>query len=238
VAFMRADCRRDAMLLRPLVVAFALLAAVPAAAEETLLRLSETAEHSVRADQLTAVLRAQATGSTVAAVQQRVNRQIAAALERARATPGITVSTGRYWTGRSGERREQWEASQEIRLTATEASAALLELAGTLQGEGLAITGLAYGVSRALQRREREAVTTEALSGLKERAERLAGVMDMEFIGFREVRVDAGRFAPPPMPRAMAAPMAAEARAAPPSAEPAEVSISATVEGDAILKPR
>jgi hypothetical protein len=60
--------------------------------------------------------------------------------------------------------------------------------------------------------------------------------MGLRFEGFREVRVDAPRFMPPP--RAMAAPMAASAAAAPPSAEPADVPITATVEGDAILKRR
>ncbi len=225
-------------MIRPLLLALLLLATAPAAqAGETLLRLSETAERVVRADQLVAVLRAQATGGSVTAVQEQVNRQVAAALERARAVPGVTVSTRGYWTGRTGERREMWQASQEIRLTAIEASAALLDLAGALQAQGLAVTALSYEVSRALARREREEATAEALRGLAERAERLAGVMGLRFDGFREVRVDAPRFMPPP--RAMAAPMAASAAPAPPpSAEPADVPITATVEGDAILKPR
>lgn len=228
--------RRHAV-IKPLLIAAALLVAAPGArAQETLLRLSETAERVVRADQLVAVLRAQATGGSVAAVQEQVNRQVAAALERARAVPGVTVSTHGYWTGRSGERRETWQASQEIRLTATEASAALLDLAGSLQAQGLAVAGLSYEVSRGLARREREEATAEALRGLTERAERLAGVMGMSFVGFREVRVDTSRFMP--APRAMAAPMAADAARTPPSAEPADMPITATVEGDAILKPR
>jgi predicted secreted protein len=223
--------------IRPLLLAAALLLAAPGArAQETLLRLSETAERVVRADQLVAVLRAQASGGSVTAVQEQVNRQVAAAIERARTVPGVTVSTRGYWTGRAGDRRDQWQASQELRLSATEASAALLDLAGALQAQGLAVAGLSYEVSRALARREREEATAEALRGLTERAERLAGVMGMSFAGFREVRVDAPRFVP--APRAMAAPMAAAAAPTPPSAEPADVPITATVEGDAILKPR
>jgi len=215
----------------------ALMLASPAAAHpETLLRLSETAEREVRADQLVAVLRAQATGNSAAAVQEQVNRLVAAALERARATQGVTVATGFYWTGRTGERRDQWQATQEIRLTAIEAAPALLDLAGALQGQGLALSRLAYEVSRSLARRESAAVTEEALVALKERAERLAGVMGMRFVGFREVRVDPGRFARPPIPAPMMA--ADQARATPPSAEPAELPIAVTVEGDAILKPR
>jgi predicted secreted protein len=222
--------------IRHLALAATLLIATPALAQETLLRLSETAERTVRADQLVAVMRAQATGGSVAAVQEQVNRQVAAALEKARAVSGVTVATGSYWTGRTGDRREQWQSSQEIRLTATDASPALLDLAGALQAQGLAVSRLSYEVSRGLARREREAVTAEALEGLKERAERLAGVMGMAFVGFREVRVDASRYVPP-MPRAMAAPMAASA-APPPAAEPSDVPITATVEGDAVLRPR
>lgn len=224
-------------MIRPLVLIATLLVATPSVAQETLLRLSETAERTVRADQLVAVMRAQATGGSVAAVQEQVNRQVAAALEKARAVPGVTVATGSYWTGRTGDRREQWQSSQEIRLSATEASPALLDLAGALQAQGLAVQRLSYEVSRTLARREREAVTAEALEGLKERAERLATVMGMAFVGFREVRVDAQRYMPP-TPRAMGASMDSSAARTPPAAEPSEVPLTATVEGDAILRPR
>jgi predicted secreted protein len=201
-----------------------------------LLRLSESAERIVRADELRATLRAQATGNSAAAVQQAVNRQMAAALERARAIAGVTVSTGSYWSWRSGERGQSWTASQELRLSAIEATPALLELVGTLQGQGMLIGALAYEVSAPLARRTREEVTEEALAGLKARAERLAGALDMTFTGFREVRVDAPRHMPPPMPRAA---MAARAEAAPPpSAEPAEVPIGEQIAQEVISRAR
>lgn len=220
-----------------LLVLAALVLAAPARAEETLLRLAESAERSVRADELHASLRAQATGNSAAAVQQAVNRQIAAALERARAVPGVTVATGGYWSWRSGERGQTWTASQELRLTAIEAAPALLELVGALQAQGLLVGGLAYEVSAPLARRTREEVTEEALAGLKARAERLAAVLGMSFVGFREIRVDAPRHVAPPMPRAA---MTARADAAqpPPAAEPADVPIGASVEGDAVLRRR
>lgn len=224
---------------RTAAVLLALCAAAPAVAQtpETLLRLSESAERTVRADELHATLRAQATGGSSSAVQQAVNRQMAAALEKARAVQGVTVSTGAYWSWREGDRNRNWTASQELKLTATDAAPALLELVGALQGDGMVIGALAYQVSRPLARRTREEVTEEALAGLKARAERLSAAMGMSFTGFREVRVDASRDMPMPPPRAMM--MArSEASGPPPSAEPAEVPITATVEGDAVLKPR
>ncbi|GIX10228.1 SIMPL domain-containing protein [Elioraea sp.] len=224
--------------MRPALALAVLLAlATPLRAQETLLRLAESAERTVRADELHATLRATASGNSAAAVQQEVNRRMAAALERARAVPGVTVATGAYWSWRSGERGQTWTAAQELRLTATAAAPALLELVGALQGQGMTIGELAYQVSRPLARETREAVTEEALAGLRARAERLAAALGMSFAGFREVRVDAPHRAPPPMPRAMMA-SRAEASAPPPSAEPAEVPIAATVEGDAVLKPR
>lgn len=217
-----------------LVIAALLAAAAPARAEETLLRLAETAERSVRADELRATLRAQAAGGSAAAVQQAVNRAMAAAIERARAVPGVTVATGGYWTWRSGERGQVWTAAQELRLSTAEAPAALLDLVGALQGRGWALTGLAYEVSVPLARRTREELTAEALAGLQVRAERLASVLGLGFVGFREIRVDAPR--QPPSPRAALA--AAADRTAPPAAEPAEVPISVAVEADAVLRRR
>lgn len=67
--------------MRPALALAALLAlAAPAQAQETLLRLSESAERTVRADELHATLRATASGNSAAAVQQEVNRKMAAAL--------------------------------------------------------------------------------------------------------------------------------------------------------------
>jgi predicted secreted protein len=66
----------------------ALILASPAAAErETLLRLSETAERLVRADELVALVQAQAMGGSAASVQEQLNRKVAGALARARAVP-------------------------------------------------------------------------------------------------------------------------------------------------------
>ncbi|TQF84483.1 DUF541 domain-containing protein [Elioraea sp. Yellowstone] len=224
--------------MRPILALVVLLAlAAPLRAQETLLRLAESAERTVLPDELHATLRATASGNSAAAVQQEVNRRMAAALERARAVPGVTAATGAYWSWRSGERGQTWSATQELRLTATAAAPTLLELVGTLQGQGMTIGELGYQVSRPLARATREAVTEEALAGLRARAERLAAALGMSFAGFREVRVDAPHRAPPPMPRAMMA-SRAEASAPPPSAEPTEVPIGATVEGDAVLKPR
>jgi len=200
---------------------------------ETVLKLAETAERRVRADELHASLRVQAQGASVVAVQQAVNRAAQAALERARAVPGVSVATGSYHTWREGDRLQIWRAVQEIRLSATDSAPSLLDLVGELQAQGLAVGSLGYQVSRPVERRTREALAEEALAALQARAERLGGVLGLGFAGFREVRVDIPLREPVPQPRAMAA--ARADTAAPPAAEPEEVMLSATVEGVAIL---
>ncbi|MFQ3622040.1 MAG: SIMPL domain-containing protein [Acetobacteraceae bacterium] len=213
------------------------------AGTETVLRLAESAERVVRADELQASLRIQAQGASAAAVQQAVNRAMAEALERARAVPGVAVSTGGYhvWRetqGRDGQRGQTWRAAQELQLIALESAPALLELVGELQARGLTIAGLGYRVSRGLERRTREELAEEALIGLKARAARLSGVLGMEFAGFREIRVEQPRPPIVAMPRGVMAAQADPAAAPPPTAEPAEMPIVAVVEADAILTRR
>lgn len=240
------------LLIGPALVAAALAAfllllplsarAQGADAPRTVLRLSETAEIAVMPDELKAALAAEARAPTAAAAQAAVNRAVAAALERARAVPGLTIATGQYSVWRVGERgsgtqNPGWQASQAIELTGREA-APLLELAGALQGQGLAVRGLAWQVSRDLHRRTREAATEEATKGLTARAERMAAHLGLVFERFALVDLDPGR-APIPRPMFAAAPMAARADSAPaPSAEPEEVRIGATVSAEALLRPR
>ena len=82
----------------PLVAALlvaALLATAPAPAwAETLLHLSEAAQIQVHPDRLAAGLRVEADGATTTEVQAKVNAGMAAALDLAKKTAGITASTG------------------------------------------------------------------------------------------------------------------------------------------------
>lgn len=227
---------------------FASLAAPPVRADDpprTVLRLSESAELSVRPDELRAFLAADARAATAAAAQAAVNRAMTAALERARATAGVTAATGSYQVWRVTDRNVSpqtpavWQASQTLELTTRDAGP-LLDLVGTLQGQGLAVRQLSWRVSRELYRRTREQATEEAVRGLTVRAERMAGLLGLAFDRFASVDLDGSR---PPMPvaRAMAASMADSAAAPPPPppvAEAEDVRISATVSAEALLRPR
>jgi predicted secreted protein len=220
-----------------LLVAGLLLAAVPARAE-TLLRLSETATVMEHPDELDAVLRVEVTAASPADAQRRVNATMQDALAAAKAVAGVTVGTGGYFVWRVGptpqDRTERWQANQSISLTSHD-GAALLKLVGELQQKGLAVGQLGWRLSETATRAARAEATRKAIAALRGRAEEAAALLDLRFGSFREVRLDSTR--PPPMlPRpVMMSTGAAALPATPPSAEAADISISATADADVVL---
>ncbi|MGK7866456.1 SIMPL domain-containing protein [Falsiroseomonas sp. E2-1-a20] len=223
--------RRALALLAGLILAHPAMAQ-PAGLSETILRLSETAEVTRPPDEVVATLRAEARAGTAAAAQEAVNRSIAAAVALAQATPGIQVSTGGYWTARVDEARA-WQASQSLTLRAA-AGPALLELAGTLQGQGLAMASLDWTLRRETTRVARQDAARLAIEAVQARAAEIAGQLGLQVAGLREVTVHAGEATPRPM--AMAARSAASG--SPPVAVAQDAVVSATVEAVAVLRPR
>ncbi|WP_439595587.1 SIMPL domain-containing protein [Falsiroseomonas sp.] len=206
--------------------------AQPAGLTETLLHLGETAEVTRAPDEVVASLRAESRAGTAAAAQQAVNRSIAAAVARAQATPGIQVSTSGYWTGRVEEQRN-WQASQAVTLRSGDGPA-LLELAGTLQGQGLALQSLDWTLRRETERAAREEAARLALDSLQRRATAVAEQLGLQLAGLREVRIDAPERSPRPM--AMAARSSVSSAA--PVAVAEDAVVRATVEAVAVLRPR
>jgi predicted secreted protein len=237
--------------LAPLVLASMLFlpaaraeeAAVPAApaaaAHETVLRLSETAEKPVRRDRLRAELRVEVTGANPRAVQDEVNRRMAAALERVRVVPTVKGETGAHgiWEERPQNAPPRWRAMQAVILTGRE-SVDLLQLVGELQGDGLLLGTLQHELTPEAARAVEDELTRTALQRLHERAEKVAQAMGLEVARWKEVRVGSagGQVPRPPMPiQAMRAD--AKAGMAPPVAEAGEAPVRLTVEGEVVLQP-
>jgi predicted secreted protein len=200
---------------------------------ETALHLSETAEVARAPDEVVAVLRAEARGASAAAVQEAVNRAMAQAIACAAAVPGVSAATGGYWTTRVQD-GGTWQASQQLTLRSGN-GAALLELAGALQQQGLTLGGLNWTLRRDTQRVAREEAAQLALDALGRRADAVAAQLGLVVVGLREVRIDSPDRGPRPM-MAMAAARAASA--APPVAVAEDIQVAATVEAVAILRPR
>jgi predicted secreted protein len=235
---------RAALAVRRIVAGLALscvFAGGSAYAQDTILRLAETATVMVSPDELTATLRAEAVAPNAQDAQKRVNEMMRDAIAAAKKVDGINVSTGPYNVWRAGpsvaERAERWQASQNLYLTGKDAES-MLRLVGDLQQRGLAQGNLLWRLSRGTERKARQDATKQALSGLRGRADEAADVLGLKFSAFREVRLDS--VSPPPiMPRQAVVSRAAMASAAPPpTAEAEDLPVTASAEADIVLKPR
>ncbi len=210
-------------------------------AQDTVLKLSETATIMVTPDELVAAPRAEAIGPTGADAQRRVNEMMREAVAAAKKVEGITVSTGGYNVWRVGatpaDRSERWQAGQSLSLTGKDGDA-MLKLVGELQQKGLVLGELTWRLSRDAERKARKEATKQALSALRGRADEAAEILGLRFASFREVRLDS--VAPPPiMPRqAMMTHATLAAPPPPPSAEAQDMPMSASAEADIVLKPR
>jgi len=199
--------------------------------EITVVHLTARAERLLPRDRLQASLAVEATGATPQQVQAEINKRMEAALARAKQVAAVKPQTGGYtvYQQREANKPVTWHGSQTLMLW-SDAPAALLDLVGALQQQGLATSGLAYDLSPDSLHKAEDALTAEALGQLRQRADRVAGDLTMSVQQLRDVVVGnaqtEGR--PPIAMRMMAG--AAAAPAPPPSAEPGDATVSVTVE--------
>jgi uncharacterized protein YggE len=227
--------------VRHALPAVLLLAAAAPAGANTVLHLDETATVTAHPDELDASLRVEATAPTAAEAQRRVNTAMAAALAAAKAVEGVTINAGGYYVWHVGptpqDRTERWQATQSLDLTSHD-GVALLKLVGDLQQKGLATNQLGWRLSDAAAQAAQQQATRKAIGLLRGRAEEVAGLLDLTFGSFSEVRLNGSRPMPIMLQRMAVAPMAAAAPAPPPSAEASDVNVTATVDADAVLLPK
>lgn len=213
-------------------------AALPASSGQTILHLNETSERDVPRDLLRATLSAEASNPDAGKVQAEINQRMAAALVRIKQVPNITVETTGYGVYRDTPDKAPpvWHGSQSVTLTGKD-FAALLGLVGTLQQQGLVTQNLASDLSRDARQSVEDALTNEALTRLRQRADRIATTLDEKVAGLRSVTVGNVN-PPPPVFRAMAMVPSVSSSMAPPVAEPGSAPVSVTVEADIALAPR
>jgi uncharacterized protein len=210
-------------------------------ADDTILKLSETATVMVAPDELAASMRVEAIAPTAQDAQKRVNELMTGAIAAAQKFSGVVESTGGYNVWRIApsptDRNERWQAGQSLNLTGKDAEA-MLKLVGDLQQMGLAQSSLLWRLSQASERKARQDATKQALSTLRGRADEAAEILGLKFASFREVRLDS--VTPPPiLPRLQMATRAAMAAPAPPpNAEAEDMPVTASAEADVVLKPR
>ena len=228
--------------MRYIPLTTALLLAVSAqhlASAETLLHLSEAAEIQIHPDRLAAGLRVEADGATTAEVQAKVNAGMAAAVDLAKKTPGITASTGGYsvWQVQPApQASKHWHASQTLDLVGSD-GAVVQTLVGTLQAQGVILQQLGWRLAPETTRKAHAEAMQMALKQLRGRTEDAANALGLAFVSFRLVNLDPSGVAPRAV--MMAAPMVSASAAMPiPVAEATDITVDARIEADAVLQPK
>jgi predicted secreted protein len=204
-------------------------------------RLQAEASRDVDNDQMLVVLAAEAEGQNPAELAAVVNRKMADALKAANQAKGVKARSGNYQTSRLHRRDagrevrpDGWQVSQELRLEASDFTAAA-ELVGKLQ-QSLVVRSMAMRLSPQARRAAEDQLVAEAIAAFQARAEVVC--QSMKASGYRVRELSVGT-SPTPGPRPMA--MMAERAGAPPApvaVEAGQSHISVTAAGAIQLERR
>lgn len=216
-------------MIRRLLLVAALLAPLPAFAQsETRLRLSESGSATVQPDEVTASLRIEVRAPTAAEAQEQVNRAMAAALATARGAAGVRATTGQY-AARADRDKQEFIAQQSLNLRGPEA---VIGLVGRFQADGLLLDHVQWQLSEAAQRQGRDDATRAAIRAVQERGAAIARDLGLRVTALRDLYVESSPEARPMMAaRAMAA-----AAPTPPSVTAEEITVTARVTADLLLR--
>jgi predicted secreted protein len=207
-------------------------------AGHTLVNLSASERMTLPQDLLTAALRIEARGAEPRKVQDDINKAMTRALALAKAVPTVKTSTGGYqvYEQRLERNVRVWQGQQTVQLESKD-SAALLDLAGKLQGAGFAVSGLNWSLSPERAESVRDELLVKALGNLKTKAALVARTLGKSGYELTDVNLEG---APQPMPMYRAARMEmamADGAVAPPVAEAGETEVVVGVSARALLKP-
>ena len=198
-------------------------------------RVSFKVERSreVANDRVRAVVGVSDEDTDSAALADRVNREMAWALELGKGTQGATVRSGGYHTSPVYEQGKlrRWRASQELILEGSDAGV-ISELVGRLQSR-LQLRGFTFEISPERRRQVEDELIGEALTAYRARAEIVRKGLGASGYGIGSLSIDTGGVTP--MPRH--AVMRAEAAAvAPPAVEPGSSRVTVFVRGSIVLE--
>jgi predicted secreted protein len=152
--------------------------------------------------------------------------------------PAINVASTGYSTDPivDKDKPRRWRVSQSIRLDSDD-FAVLAEAVGKLQGEGLLLGGLGYGLSDGARKRAEETLSRDAIKAWQQRAQVAAEALGFGAWRVGSVHVQTNDGARPYM-MAMRSEMKAvgvAAAPAPVAADAGTTDVTVSVSGDAVL---
>lgn len=214
-----------------------------AATRENAVSFTSTATEELVQDQMTVTLQVLKEGTVASDVQSALKAAIDGALKEARQSVepngALEVKSGgfsvfpRY---SSNGKISGWQGSAQLIVEGTDMPR-INQLVGRLSQ--LNVTGLGYGLSRPLREAKESALTTQAITRFKLRAQQMAKDFGFKSYSLGEVSVsstDPGFENRPPVLYAMRAKAMDASESALPS-EPGKGALSVTVSGSVILQP-
>jgi predicted secreted protein len=211
---------------------------------QLVLNLSATEQQDVAQDTLNASLMFSTQGRDKTTIQNEVNTAMRNALDILEDTTGIEYNTSQYQVyvfdpaqpSRRDVNNPTWRAQQEIQMNSLD-SAAMLEVVGQLQENGLVITSLYYSLSTAKYEEIAGNLMLAALKKLQDRANTAAEALTMNEAKLVEVSLDGSPNFAYKERFNMSVALAADAAITPPVADPSETQVSLTVSARAVLSP-
>jgi predicted secreted protein len=163
-------------MIRGALLGVALLAGAPAFAAQDekpkdQVSFRVEAAREVPNDWIAATLGVEEESTDLPGLAARVNQRMATALALAKTDARLTVASGAYQTHPVYDKTRiaRWRASQDLTIETPEV-AALADMAGKLQAQGLLLRGVAFSVAPETKKRVDDELTVEALSVFRERA--------------------------------------------------------------------
>ena len=218
------------------------LALLGTAQAQTVLSVSANGSNTVDPDQIVASLDVQFSAANAAQAQAAVNREMKQALDAARATAGVTATTGDYSVYQNtpdngSTAKPVYQASQNLALSMAAPDgvppASFTSLVGQLQSQGLLLNTLDGNLSALGQAAATQGAINDAIHQIQAQAAAVAATLGEHVGKFQSLNVNVN--SPGPVMRAPMMMMAAAAP--PPQAAPGKVTIQANVSATNELTP-
>jgi predicted secreted protein len=226
------------------ITALALASCVGIAAAQTIIaappqypavNVTGSAAATVPNDRIQAWLRAEHEAAEAASAANAVNTSIAKALARAKATPGITVTTSGYSTQQIAEQGKpvRWRVTQSITIASTDFAAVATLLTRMQEQDGMLLSGMGFSLSPNARDGAERQLMQQAIRSWQARAQQAATGFGAESWRPGHITIqtsEPGRVYP------MARATVAQAEMAPVNVEGGTTEVTVTVTGDAILE--